>query len=301
MDTELLRAFVTVAACEGFSTASKTLNRTQSAVSLQIKRLEDQLSTSLFQRTSRSVTLTSSGERLMPYARNILKLEDEARLMMGDDPGGNLIRFCTSEEQASIYLPLLLPDFSRRFPEVRLEVVCGISSDLVRDFQNGLLDAVLVIRHKPTQSGVLMGSEPLVWVIADHLSPEWWHIIPLALNPEGCIFRAHAIAALGRQRRRWEVRYSSLSPIGNNLPVQAGLALTVKTPRSVPEGCRIVGEDEGLPPLGSVEVEMHRAPGHNHDAAIDLFDTLEKIVTSHEVVKPMNVVSGSSRSKVSGP
>jgi DNA-binding transcriptional LysR family regulator len=296
MNTELLRAFVTVAECEGFSTASKTLNRTQSAVSLQIKRLEDQLAISLFQRTSRSVTLTSSGERFMPYARSILKLEDEARLLMGDDPEGNLIRFGTSEEQASTYLPLLLPDFAHRYPKVRLEVVCGISSDLVRDFQNGLLDAVLVIRHKPTQSGVLIGRESLIWVIADHLSPEQWNILPLALNPEGCVFRAHAIAALGRQHRRWDVRYSSQSPIGSNLPVQAGLALTVKTPRSVPEGCRIVGENEGLPPLGSVEVEMHRAPGHNHYATVEFCDTLEKIVTKNELVKPTNVVSGSPRS-----
>jgi DNA-binding transcriptional LysR family regulator len=291
MDTELLRAFVTVAECEGFSAASKTLNRTQSAVSLQIKRLEDQLHTTLFQRTSRSVALTSSGERFMPYARNILKLEDEARLMMGDDPGANLIRFGTSEEQASTYLPLLLPDFAGRFPKVRLEVICGISIDLVRDFQNGLLDAVLVIRHMPTQSGVLMGHEPLVWVVANHLSPEWWHVLPLALNPEGCIFRAHAFAALGKQRRRWEVRYSSQSPMGNNLPVQAGLALTVKTPRSVPEGCRIVGENEGLPALGHVEVEMHRARGHNHEAVIDFCDTLERIVTAKELVRPLNVVS----------
>lgn len=288
----MLRAFVTVAECEGFSAASKTLNRTQSAVSLQIKRLEQQLGNPLFERTSRSVALTSAGGRFMPYARNILKLEDEARLMMGDDPGSNLIRFGTSEEQASTYLPQLLPDFARRFPSVRLEVLCGISIDLVRDFQNGLLDAVLAIRHMPTQSGHLMGCEPLVWVIAEHLSPEWWHVLPLALNPEGCIFRAHAFAALGQHRRRWEVRYSSQSPMGNNLPVQAGLAMTVKTPRSVPAGCRIVGEAEGLPPLGFVEVEMHRSPGHNNEAVMDFCDTLEKIVTASASVENLNLLEG---------
>ncbi|EPC03691.1 hypothetical protein L861_19345 [Litchfieldella anticariensis FP35 = DSM 16096] len=279
MDTDLLRAFVTVAECEGFSAAGKVLHRTQSAISLQIKRLEDQMGESLFERTSRSVVLTAAGGRLLPYARHILKLQGEAKRVMGADRQSELIRLGTSEEQASTYLPELLPYFAERFPTVRLEVICNISTALVHDFQEGLLDAVLAIRHMPTQSGQLLGREPLVWVVATDKSPLDWETLPLALNPEGCIFRAHAFAALGRADRGWDVRYSSQSPTGINLPVQAGLALTVKTPRSVPEGCRIVSEDEGLPPLGHVEIEMHRAPGHSSEAFTTFCNALETIVT----------------------
>ncbi|WP_254275270.1 LysR family transcriptional regulator [Halomonas sp. 3H] len=284
MDTDLLRAFVTVAECEGFSAAGKVLHRTQSAVSLQIKRLEDQMGKSLFQRTSRSVMLTGPGERLLPYARHMLTLEDEAREALGQLSRGELIRFGTSEEQAATYLPELLPRFAERYRTARLEVHCNISASLVETFQEGLLDVVLSIRHAPTQSGQLLGWEPMVWVVAEDRRPEEWELLPLALNPEGCIFRAHALSALGREARRWEMRYVSQSPTGINLPVQAGLAMTVKTPRSVPEGCRIVGEEEGLPPLGRVEIELHRRPGHTSEALEAFCQELEAMVTGNETV-----------------
>ncbi|MBD3896303.1 LysR family transcriptional regulator [Halomonas sp. ML-15] len=291
MDTDLLRAFVTVAECEGFSAAGKVLHRTQSAVSLQIKRLEDRMGEALFERTSRSVILTPAGGRLLPYARHILKLQDEALRVMGAERQGELIRLGTSEEQASTYLPELLPRFAERYPNVRLEVVCDISAAQVHAFQEGLLDVVLAIRHMPTQSGRLLGREPLVWVVAEQTRLDAWETLPLALNPEGCIFRAHAFAALGREDRRWDVRYSSQSPTGINLPVQAGLALTVKTPRSVPEGCRIIGRDEGLPDLGHVEIELHRAPGHASEALNAFCDELEQIVMATESLECVEYVT----------
>ncbi len=284
MDTDLLRAFVTVAECEGFSAAGKVLHRTQSAISLQIKRLEDQMGKALFQRTSRSVMLTAGGERLLPYARHMLKLEDEAREALGELSRGEMIRFGTSEEQAATYLPQLLPRYAERYQAARLEVQCDISASLVEAFQEGLLDVVLSIRHAPTQSGHLLGWEPMVWVVAEDCQPQAWDTLPLALNPEGCIFRAHALSALGREARRWETRYVSQSPTGINLPVQAGLAVTVKTPRSVPAGCRIVGEEEGLPPLGQVEIELHRRPGHTSEALEAFCQELESIVTGEDTV-----------------
>lgn len=284
MDTVLLRTFVTVAECQGFSAAGKVLHRTQSAVSLQIKRLEDRMGQTLLERTSRSVLLTAPGERLLPYARHMLKLEDEALEALGETPRGELIRFATSEEQAAAYLPALLPRYAGRFPDTRLEIHCDMSARLVKRFQEGLLDVVLSIRHLPTQSGQLLGREPMVWVVAEGASPAGWEILPLALNPEGCIFRAHALSALGREERRWEVHYSSQSPTGINLPVQAGLAMTVKTPRSVPEGCRIVGEADGLPPLGQVEIELHRRPGHASEALAAFCQELEHLVIDHHDV-----------------
>ena len=293
MDTDLLRAFVTVAECQGFSAAGKVLHRTQSAVSLQIKRLEDLMGKALLERTSRRVLLTAPGEQLLPYARHMLKLEDEARAALGELQRGELIRFGTSEEQASAYLPRLLPRHAERFPDTRLEVSCDISASLVQSFQEGLLDMVLSIRHAPTQSGHLLGREPMVWVVAEDHRPAEWDTLPLALNPEGCIFRAHALSALGREERRWELRYVSQSPTGINLPVQAGLAVTVKTPRSVPAGCRIVGEREGLPPLGQVEIELHCRPGHTSEALEAFRQELERIVTHNDTVAALEPVAPS--------
>lgn len=284
MDTDLLRAFVTVAECQGFSAAGKVLHRTQSAVSLQIKRLEDKMRQPLFERTSRSVLLTAAGERLLPYARHILKLEDEAKDLLRGGTHGEIIRLGTSEEQAAAYLPDLLPRFSAQFPHIQLEVQCDISDNLVKRFQEGLLDVVLSVRHKPTQSGQLLGWEPMVWVIAEHASIEQWQILPLALNPEGCIFRAHALSALGREEKRWELRYVSQSPTGINVPVQNGLAVTIKTPRSVPTGCRVVSEEEGLPHLGHVEIELHQRPGHSSEAFQTFCQALEGVVAEHDSI-----------------
>ena len=289
MDTDLLRAFVTVAECQGFSAAGKVLHRTQSAMSLQIKRLEDQRRQSLFERTSRSVLLTAAGERLLPYARHILKLEDEAKDLLKGGTHGEIIRLGISEEQAATYLPDLLPRFSAQFPHIQLEVQCDISDAMVKRFQEGLLDVVLSVRHKPTQSGQLLGWEPMVWVIAEHVPLAQWPILPLALNPEGCIFRAHALSALGREEKPWELRYISQSPTGINVPVQNGLALTVKTPRSVPPGCRIVTEADGLPDLGHVEIELHQRPGHSSEAFQAFCQALEAVVTDHNGIECLHL------------
>ncbi|WP_129139577.1 LysR substrate-binding domain-containing protein [Modicisalibacter coralii] len=291
MDTDLLRAFVTVAECEGFSAAGKILCRTQSAVSLQIKRLEDRMGEALFERTSRSVLLTAAGGRLLPYARQILKLQDEAQRVMGADRKGQSIRLGISEEQASAYLPGLLPQFAESHPDVRIEIVCDISASLVERFQEGLLDVVLAIRHAPTHTGELLGREPMVWVAAEHVDPTGWSRLPLALNPEGCIFRAHAFAALGRESRTWDVRYTSPSPTGINLAVQAGLAMTVKTPRSVPAGCRVLGIDEGLPELGHVEIEIHRSPGQMSEAFDSFCNALRATVTGTDCVEDVGMLS----------
>lgn len=282
MDTDLLRAFVTVAECQGFSAAGKVLHRTQSAMSLQIKRLEDQMHQPLFERTSRSVLLTIAGERLLPYARHILKLEDEAKDLLKGETHGEIIRLGTSEEQAATYLPDLLPHFSAQFPNTQIEVQCDISDALVKRFQEGLLDVVLSVRHKPTQSGQLIGWEPMVWIVAEHARLDQWLTLPLALNPEGCIFRAHALSALGREEKRWELRYISQSPTGINVPVQNGLAVAVKTPRSVPSGCRIVTEADGLPDLGHVEIELHQRPGHSSEAFLAFCQALEAMVTQYD-------------------
>ncbi|WP_110599068.1 LysR family transcriptional regulator [Salinicola lusitanus] len=291
MDPDLLRAFVAVAECEGFSAAGRILNRTQSAVSLQIKRLEDRVREPLFERTSRSVVLTSAGGRLLPYARQILKLQDEARRVMLSQREGRLIRLGVSDEQATAYLPHLLPRFAETFPHVRIEVVCDISGNLVQRFQEGLLDVVLAVRHGPTQTGQLLGRERMVWAIAEQRNLHDWEVLPLALNPEGCIFRAHAFAALGRNDLQWDVRYTSPSPTGLNVAVQAGLALTVKTPRSIPPGCREVPAESGLPELGYVEIELHRSPGELSEEFEAFCLALIGIVTQADSVQEVEPVA----------
>lgn len=260
MDAELLRTFVAVAESGGFSAAARILNRTQSAVSLQIKRLEERVGEPLFRRTSRQVTLSDAGGTLLPYARRMLRLQEEAQEAIGRSAQTQVLRLGLPDEQALAYLADLLGPFARNHPEVQLAIACDQSDLLVERLGDGLLDLVLAIRHDPASSGEHVASEPLVWVGAENVRLTPSATVPLAVHGEGCAYRAEAVAQLGRYGRRWRITFTSQSPTGINLAIQAGLGLTVKAARSVPEGCRVLGEDEGLPPLQPAIVELHRNP-----------------------------------------
>jgi DNA-binding transcriptional LysR family regulator len=257
MDAELLRTFLTVAELGGFSAAGRQLNLTQSAVSLQVKRLEERIGASLFTRTSRSVVLTEAGTVLVPFAQRILRLNGEAEEAISKSVIAQNLRVGMTDEQAVAYLPVLLPAFTRHYPEVRLEVICDQSPQLVEQVHDGLLDIALTIRHPDCNGGTLIGQESLRWVAATGFSVASQEVIPLAVNPDGCVYRASAIAALNRAGRRWRLAFTSANPASTNIAVQAGLGICVKTERALPEGCRLLDSEDGLPPLGNVMVELH--------------------------------------------
>ncbi len=257
MDSDLLRTFLAVAELGGFSAAGKQLNLTQSAVSLQIKRLEERIGVSLFDRTSRSVALTEAGAILVPYAQRILRLNGEAEEAIVKSAEMQEVRVGMTDEQAVVYLPFVLPIFTARYPDARLAVVCDESPELVERVHDGLLDIAITIRHPNSNGGTVIGQEALCWVAAKDFAPSDSDVIPLAVNPDGCVYRATAIAALNRAGRRWRIAFTSANPTSTNIAVQTGLGVAVKTERALPEGCRVLGPEDGMPTLGSVVVEMH--------------------------------------------
>lgn len=267
MDPELLRAFVTVAETGGFTTAARALNRTQSAISLQIKRLEDRVGAPLFTRTSRQVTPTKAAGALLPYARRILRLQDEAEAAIGSMARGRSLRFGISDEQAMIYLPQLIPVFSDRYPDVQLQVECDMSTRLLEKLDEGELDLALTIRHGPVGKGEVVGRENLVWVAGADFVNDPDAPLALAVNPEGCIYRSYGLTGLAQIQRSWRVVYVSASPTGINMALQSGMAASIKASRSVPEGCRILDGEPGIPALPHADVELHRAPTALSDVA----------------------------------
>lgn len=259
-DPELLRSFVSVSETRGFTNAARALNRTQSAVSLQIKRLEEEVGERLFRRTSRQVVPTRAAEALLPYARRILHLQDEATAAVGSAGRGRSLRLGITEEQALIYLPNIIPLFSERFPGVQLNVVCDLSTGLQERMEEGELDIALAIRHGSVGKGEVVGRERLVWVGHESFRNEPDEALPLAVNPAGCIYRGYGLAALGQAQRKWRIVYVSSSPTGINLALESGMAATIKALRSVPAYCRILDGETGIPPLPQVDVELHRSP-----------------------------------------
>lgn len=260
LDPELLQAFVAVAETRGFTSAGRTLNRTQSAVSLQIKRLEAQVGEPLFRRTSRQVAPTRAAEALLPYARRILHLQDEAAAAVGGAARGRSLRLGITEEQAETYLPGVIPAFARQYPEVQLHVVCDLSTRLLQGIAGGDLDLALTIRHGPAGAGEVIGRERLVWVAHESFDNDPDTPLPLAVNPAGCIYRGHGLTALGGVQRPWRIVYVSANPTGINLALESGMAVSIKAGRSVPEYCRVLDGEPGIPPLPQIDVELHRSP-----------------------------------------
>ncbi len=257
MDPDLLKTFLTVAELGGFSAAAKQLNVTQSAVSLQIKRLEERTRTNLFHRTSRSVELTEAGAILLPYAQRILRLNGEARDAIAATSRVQEVRVGMTDEQAIAYLPFMLPIFTKAYPHVRLQVTCDVSPRLVERVHDGLIDIAITIRHPDVSGGTVIGQETLCWVASEEFRLSADDEVPLAVNPEGCVYRASAIAALNRSGKRWHVSFTSSNPASTNIAVQTGLGVTIKAVRSLPRGCRVLDAQDGLPALGNVVVEMH--------------------------------------------
>ncbi|MEN2977111.1 LysR substrate-binding domain-containing protein [Tistrella bauzanensis] len=259
MDVDLLRALVAVIDCGGFTAAADRLNLTQSAVSMQLRRLEDRLGRKLVDRERRGVRPTADGEVLIGYARRILALNDEAVLRLLDTGARGRVRIGAPDDYASIFLPPIIARFAAANPRVEIEVRCALSPDLEAEMDQGAHDLILVTRREGHGGGTLIRREQLVWAAAPDHRPETMTPLPLALFPDGCAFRPHALQALDRAGRPWRVALTSGSLAGIQSAVANGLAITALARSTVPAGWRLLGAAEGFPPLPAVEIALKSA------------------------------------------
>lgn len=261
LDTDLLRAFVAVAETRSFTRAADTLYRTQSAVSQQIRRLEDTLGCRVFARDTRGVRLTGEGETLLAYARRMLSLNDEvmANLGTGRTPQRPL-RLGTPDDYAYLLLPPVLARFAASHPHQPVEVVCDNSNDLALAVEEGAYDLALITR--PVMDGVAgdgirVRRERLVWTAAPSATGlSAADPLPLAVFPEGCVCRSTTIAALAAAGRAWRPAFISDSVVAIHGAVLGGVALTPLEACTVPPGLMVLGDDCGLPPLPAVDIVL---------------------------------------------
>jgi DNA-binding transcriptional LysR family regulator len=253
LDLDLLRCFVQVAEQGGFTPGALALGLTQSAVSLKVKRLEELLGRRVFERTSRSVALTRDGETLLAYARRMLALNDEAVRRLVAPPVTGRLRLGVADHFVPRNLAPILARFARDYPDVRLEVEVGRSHELRAAQERGALDLVLGKRRDGETTGSILWTEPIVWVAAPGWAAPEGRPLPLAMLPQGCMFRDRALAALARAGLGFEVVYTSASLLGVAAAAQAGFAATVMGRSGLPPGLR---ETDGLPPLGAAEMAV---------------------------------------------
>ncbi len=260
IDHELLRTFVAIVDHGGFTRAAQAVNRTQSAVSMQIKRLEeDVIQRPLFERQGRQMHLTSEGTTLLGYARRILALQGEALNMLREPDMVGRVRIGVPDDFVMRFLPGILKSFSQTWPLVDVEVQCAPSSELLGR-QQGSLDLSIVTREVGQEIGTILRREETVWVVAEshpvhHQSP-----LPLALFEEPCFCRRHACNALTRAERQYRIAYSSPSLATLQAVVGAGLAVSALMKSLVTPGMRVLDETDGLPPLPDGSIVLLRSP-----------------------------------------
>ena len=251
LDLDLLRGFVAVAERGGFTAAGAALGLTQSAMSLKVKRLEELLGRPVFIRGTRGPTLTREGETLLGYARRMLALNEEAvRRMIAPQVSGRL-RLGVADHFIPRNLAPMLARFAAEYPALRLEVEVGRSHELRAAQERGALDLVLGKRRDGETAGRLVFTDDILWVATPGFVAPEGRPLPLAMLPQGCMFRERALAALGRAGLAHEVVYTSASLLGVAAAAQAGFALTVLGRHGLLPG---LVPQPGLPECGAAQM-----------------------------------------------
>jgi molybdate transport repressor ModE-like protein len=261
LDPDLLRAFVLIAEEGSFTRAARLVGRTQSAVSMQVQRLEGLLGQTLLERgRGGAVRPTAHGQRLLGEARELLALHDRIWRGFRAPTVQGTVRLGTPDDYALRYLPQILARFAAAHPAVDVEVLCLPSEDLVPRLEAGDLDLSLVSEaaarsNWPDAVTLLRG--PLAWITSETHAAHRRDPLPLALDstrphasrPADCAWARSALAALDKAGLRYRVAYRSATQTGTLAPVLAGLAVAVGPASWLPPGLRALSPGEGLPPL----------------------------------------------------
>jgi DNA-binding transcriptional LysR family regulator len=259
LDPELLRAFVLIAEGYSFTQAADRLGRTQSAVSMQIKRLEEILGQTVLSRgKGGAITLTTHGRYLLTRARQILALNDEVITTFREPTISGTVRLGTPDDYALSHIPAVLRRFAETHPAVQVDVLCSSSTDLVKRLKAGELDLTLVSDGMQPRGWpvVPLWRGPLSWITSTRYAPHRQDPLPLALAHEECGWRASALAVLDKAGIRYRIAYLSGTQAGTHAPVLAGLAVTVSALTVLPEGVRAMRPEEGLPGLPEFGIVM---------------------------------------------
>lgn len=255
-DMDVLRTFVTGISLGGFGRAAERLGRSPSAISLQLRKLEEQVGRSLFVKQGRGLALTDAGEQMLSYARRILDLNDEAAVALAAQDVEGWLRVGVPEDFAERLLPSLLGRFVRAHPRLKVEARADRGAQLVQAVTDGRLDLALVWGGGDGQ-GATLGERPLAWIGSAGFQRHQNEALPLIAFDAPCAFRAAAIHALDGAGMEWRHVYASASLAGVWAAVTAGLGVTVRSAEGVPAHLTVLDAAEaGLPPLGALSLRL---------------------------------------------
>ncbi|GGI22680.1 LysR family transcriptional regulator [Bradyrhizobium guangdongense] len=274
LDPDLLKAFLAVAEHRSFTRAANQLNRTQSAVSVQVRRLEERLGTRLFQRNRDGVVPTAPGDELRTYAQRILALQAEAVGALRARKPETVIRLGVMDDYGTIVIPPLLASFAEDHPEVQVEIETGLTATMPAQLGEAY-DLVIAMHPEGHGDGELLRHEQAVWAAAKSYTAGSQDTLPVALYPPGCLFRQWAAGALDAARRPWRLAFVSRTLAAVEAIAAQGLAVTVVKAGTLPGRLRLLSDRDGLPPLPGADIRLHRARDLSRPAAL-LADHLQR-------------------------
>lgn len=260
LQIDYLRTFIAVADTKGFTKAGIQVNRSQSAVSMQIKRLEDEIAKPLFERIGKTVKLTKEGGLLINYARRIVKEHDDAVMALSKPALKGFIRFGSPEHYTAGVLPQLLARFASSYPDILVEMRCENSDEIKNAVDSGELDIGLCTQIY--EGGQVIYHDPVVWITKSGFIIQKDRYLPLAVFEEDCIFRSWALKALEKAGIEYRIVYVSRSMSGILDAVRVGLAVAPIVQSNVPPDLTTVGVENDLPvlPISDIVLQMVKAP-----------------------------------------
>ena len=258
LELDVLKTFIAIADTGNFTTAAEAVFRTPSAVSMQIKKLEETLGASLFRRDARSVSLTHNGEILLSYAKRMLALNNEAVSRFISPDMNGIVRLGAPDDIGELMLPGILKHLSETWPSLAIEVTIDSSSNLHKAIDDGRLDLALynflgAVRANPVEKVM---AEQLVWVGKKHGQAHLKTPLPISVWDSGCIWRTRALDELTKSGKEFRIAYYCGSHMGQSAAIRADIAIAPLAKFLVQDDMVILGEREGLPDLGTYDIGL---------------------------------------------
>jgi len=256
LDLELLRSLVAIQEQDSFAAAAVHLGKTQSAVTQQMQRLEDQIGHPLFSKQGRHKRLTPHGLKLLDYARHLLSINDEAMRSLQQGNLEGVLRIGAPHDVAETMLPPLLAQVARASPLLQLDIHVGRSPFLMESLKRGEIDMTISNRNDSALEGVVLRTSPTVWLCSASYVFDRSKPVPLVLADGPSLFRRLAQEALDGAGILWSPNYTSSSLIGIKAALRAGLGVTARGVELVGADLRVLGENDGLPRLPDVAYHL---------------------------------------------
>lgn len=261
LDIDQLQTFVAIVDAGSFTKAAGKVFKTQSAVSMQMRRLEERIGKQLFIKDGRGNRLSAEGEKLLNYARRIIRLNSEAIAAFDDNRLHGTLRIGTPDDYADRYMPEIIGRFAKTHPNVELYIICEPSHSLADKMERGELDIALVTHNPKVRQSDVVRTEPLCWVgSANHVLNDEAPV-PLAVGRGDCNWRQLACSTLDASGRQYQILFTSWSTTVVASAVLAGMAVSILPESAVRPGMKVLTQNDGFPPLPPVQIGIMKRPG----------------------------------------